>query len=85
MPRAFCSAGRCWAQANLSARSPTLAAFATILISHENFAAGSVILRGPTGDQGATVPLKVRPWLMTFTLQQSNFCAIANLLEENGE
>jgi hypothetical protein len=30
---------------------PTIAASATILISPENFAAGSVILRGPTGDR----------------------------------
>jgi AraC family transcriptional regulator, positive regulator of tynA and feaB len=45
-PRASCIAGRHWEQASLSARSPTPAASVTILISPENFAAGSVILRG---------------------------------------
>jgi hypothetical protein len=40
-PRAFCIAGRHWEQASLSARSPTPVAFATTLISRENFAIGS--------------------------------------------
>ena len=42
-PRAFYIAGRRWTQASLSARSPTPAALATILISHENSATGSVM------------------------------------------
>jgi hypothetical protein len=47
-PRGFCIAGRHWEQASLSARSPTRAAFATILISHENFDIGSVTRQAPT-------------------------------------
>jgi AraC-like DNA-binding protein len=40
--RAFCIVEDHWAQASLSAKSPTLAAFATIHISHESFDSGSV-------------------------------------------
>jgi hypothetical protein len=42
------SAGRCWAQASRSATSPMPAAFATTLISRENFANGSVVRQVPT-------------------------------------
>jgi hypothetical protein len=41
-PRAFCIAGRHWEQASLSVRLPTPVAFAATLISHANFANGSV-------------------------------------------
>jgi hypothetical protein len=47
MPRAFCNAGHCSVQSSLSVRSPTPAAFATIRISHEDSAIGSVTCRAP--------------------------------------
>ena len=55
-------------QASLSAKSPTLAAFATTLISHESFAIGSVTRQvltlkvpvGQTTKQCAPVRVKVR-------------------------
>src|SRR6266481_3874984 len=46
-PRTWCIAGH-WAQASLSARSPTPVAFATTLISRENFAIGSAVHPVPT-------------------------------------
>jgi Cytochrome C' len=52
-PRISCIAERCWAQANLSAKSPTPAALATTLILHENSAIGLATHQGHTPQQMA--------------------------------
>lgn len=52
-PRIFCIAGRCWAPASLSAKSPTLVASATTRISHENFVIGSVTRQARTMNEMA--------------------------------